>query len=667
MPKLCDVISEKDKEKIALAIRVLQLAPYDEPMTLALRVYSIAFSQNFKLKGTPAEILKLAKSPDGSPASDELSAMLLRIGKEDSPLAARELLIGDAVVYGDLEDAEVLVYDGECLVSFSEKPGQGRSLRDALDDVNSKEVFIHLRPMQSVDYVEVEKSFVKEDEISDAAKALCQTAEAYLLRGYRCQYDDTRFTKVGGGEYRWQIGKREAEDYTADRYGYVNCAAFTYEVYRTALGMDLGALYTTFNLMRHYSKNGFVENEPMYPFYYELTNNETEAEKAKIAKALMSTLRVGDLVVYRRHNESGHVMMYVGENILVHSTGGNYNYAEARETHEPTIRYMHLAESFFDEKCIRYVFSDSIAKIGIVRPLAIYDGQIPENTRNRVKNMRGITAEKLSSVKGSHKVAVGSIVEYTFRLYNFSSDKKCVDIRDRLPLGVEYVGGADSFVGGEVCYDVELLPCQYYECSYRVKVVADEGSVISGSGAKICGVAHPCSDIAVGKCLTDSEKGNIARVAEDIIGKGALSGLSLVNSVYKSAGLDEWLNISGLDELEKDIFESEEFLIFNEDSNYRRFIPRGLHGGRILQTQNRYSAECKDCSDRVRLPRPFDLEIGDVIVANGTEGKKIYFYTGGVALVNITENESKTDSCSLVKRLEGLLAEKYFVILRYHA
>lgn len=666
MPKLCDVISKKDEERIALAISALQLAPYDEPLTLAMRVYYIAFSLTFKLQGTPAEILNLAKSPDDSPMSKELSAMLLHVGGS-APLSAEELSLGDVVIYGSSDSAEVLIYNGKALASFSENPGCQRPISDALSRVNSAEEFIHLRPMQAVDYIEVEKTFVAEDKLSEAATALCQTAEAYIMRGYRCQYDDTRFTKVGGGEYRWQIGKREPEDYTSDRYGYINCAAFTYELYRTALGMDLGALYTTFNLMGHYSKHGFVENEPMYPFYYKLTNKETKEEKDKIARVFMSTLRVGDLVVYRRHNESGHVMMYAGDNLLVHSTGGNYNYAEARETHEPTVRYMHLAESFFDEKCVRYVFSDTISKIGIVRPLAVYNGQIPQNTRNRVKNMRGITAEKLSSVKGSHKVAVGSTVEYTFRLYNFSAEKKCADIRDRLPVGVEYIGGADSFVGGEVSFDVQLMPHQYHECSYRVKVVAEEGSAVSDSYATICGVVHPCNGFTVGKRLTDSEKEKLVLASRKTIGDTDLFGLSLVNRIYDVAGIGAWLDAASVNALEDELFASEEFLIFKEESKCRKFIPRGLYGGRILQTQNRYSAECKDCTDRVRLVRPFDLEIGDVIITKGAEKNSVYFYTGAANLLDISEKESKTDSLSLVKRLEGLLAEKYFVVLRCHA
>ena len=128
---------------------------------------------------------------------------------------------------------------------------------------------------------------------------------------------------------------------------------------RTALGYDLGSLYTTFNLMGHYSKYGFCEGEPMYPYYYVPAHNESEDERARIEEEFMSSLTVGDLVVIRRNNGNGHVLMYVGGGRVIHSGGLSYNYKQSRETYEPTVKYMGLRSYLFSPKAKNYVFSET--------------------------------------------------------------------------------------------------------------------------------------------------------------------------------------------------------------------------------------------------------------------------------------------------------------------
>jgi hypothetical protein len=96
--------------------------------------------------------------------------------------------------------------------------------------------------------VMVSSSMIDPDSLNFNQKALYVTALNYLLRGERIQYDDSRLSSIGGAEYRWKKGVVSPESYTADEWGYTNCAAFCYDLYLYALGFDIGS-YTTSGLI----------------------------------------------------------------------------------------------------------------------------------------------------------------------------------------------------------------------------------------------------------------------------------------------------------------------------------------------------------------------------------------------------------------------------------
>lgn len=85
--------------------------------------------------------------------------------------------------------------------------------------------------------------------MTDLQKAVVLTAESFVTRGKRGQYDDTRLTASGAlAYYRWATGQRQPEDYTSQNMGYSNCAAFTHDLYLAALDLDI-QYYTTATLI----------------------------------------------------------------------------------------------------------------------------------------------------------------------------------------------------------------------------------------------------------------------------------------------------------------------------------------------------------------------------------------------------------------------------------
>ena len=77
-----------------------------------------------------------------------------------------------------------------------------------------------------------------------AQKAIVKTALAYLARGTRVQYADTRLNvnSITPVTYRWQTGARTSpEEYTSQYIGYVNCGAFVRDVFLSALDLRLAS------------------------------------------------------------------------------------------------------------------------------------------------------------------------------------------------------------------------------------------------------------------------------------------------------------------------------------------------------------------------------------------------------------------------------------------
>ena len=657
---VCGKIRKTDEERIKKAIKILKYSENIDALTLVKQIYVIAFSAVMKMSGSAADVLCRLYFGEESDEKKYLKKI------EIVDFLPSEMQIGDMLFYGNKDEAEVAFYDGKGFLLFRNGvDGYKEKLsEEVLIDFDSASLRAAFRPIS--DMILDDSGYTEISDASPAVIALLATAESYILRGYRCQYDDSRFTRVGGGEFRWQIGLKEAEDYTSERWGYVNCAAFTYELYRTALGLDLGSRYTTYELMRHYAENDFKYGEPVYPFCYKLTHVETEKEKESLKCELKRRLRIGDLIVYRRSNGNGHVIMYIGGGVVVHSTGLSYNYSESRETYEPTVRYMDLSDSLFNPASIRYLFSENIVSVGIVRPLDEFFGEIPQNTRYSVKNMRGVLAEKLSSVGAGQTVNTGDLITYTFKIYNTENNSVTLGISDEICEFEEYISGAGEFSQSKFTSQITVPRGEVVAISYTVKVIGKPGSVISGKGALIGGVKHNCPDIRVEKTLTKEEKVRIveaaSRAVRDLQG---ISELEAVNAIYGAAKLGIPFDCTDKESFERELLVGEEFYILREDGKYRSMIAPELYGGRNLQTQNLYCATSKICSGRVRLPRVSDLVAGDVIFARYMNEYRVYLYTGADRLLNLSSPSKDLDSLCVRERLERLIScYHYFAVLR---
>ena len=679
MALTCGILNEYDREKVAWAIKALDYTLTDK-IELAKVIYATAFSSSFSMNGSPADVLeKLFCDEDtdsGNAAAHTAEAtteesidlskisvapfcggraltdvLVRRLGKVGALPCEDDLIVGDLLLVqsdaNDADSAKIYVYNGKKLCELTKPRLTKFAVQDVLEACADCDRYALLRP--SLDLaIEVSSTPLAEAQ-NEAQNAVIETAKNYLLRGYRLQYDDTTSC---ANAYRWQIRERAPEDYTSEYWGYSNCAAFTIDCHKYSWGYET----------EDFSTRHMDEKNPYKAFRYDVTGNESDKEKEQVKRDFFAELRPADIINVRYSKKnSGHAMLHVGYGNIIHSGGQNYNYSEQypAETYENTIRIMR-AENLFNAGDRRYVFSE-LKSIEIIRPLDTYNGTIPENTKNRIKNLRGIVAEKLCSKKKYNCADRGEEIIFTFSIFNSNDESVSLDICDVVPNYTEYVGGAQKKDGDNLYWRVEVGADERVSISYTVKVKSDApyGEVICGKGAKIGGVSHTCPSIVIGKKLSDDEKKALLEAVRRYCGKG-LGGIECANAIYKDVlGAERVFEANSTEDITDAMFDTvgEKCRYkLKKDSLYARMLPTfNFYGGQSIAVNTFFADEA------ARMVRPEYLMAGDVILSVKSTGAKFYIFTGD-DIIEMASGESVGDKEAFTAHL--LATKKYFAVFR---
>ena len=507
--------------------------------------------------------------------------------------------------------------------------------------------------------------------MTDLQKAVVLTAESFVIRGARGQYDDTRLTASSDPVfYRWATGQMEPEDYTSQYTGYSNCAAFTRDLYLAALDLDI-QYYTTATMTSGCKK--VLARAPVSQGFANM--NETQLEQMK--QEFLDALQPGDLIVYRYADKnSGHAMCYVGNNMMIHCTGSNYNYTEQTEKYEANgcFRYDTI-DSFWDSTQRRYLF-DKLSYV-IIRPLDDFTGEIPQRTLDRMDAMRGIVAEKTASVTWAQTVNPGQEVTFTFSLQNLTGWEKTLTITDSVPKHTTYISGAQEQKEDTLSWTVTLPARETVSVSYTVEVDDAVQQVVSSSFVE--NVPVNCPAITVGKTLTAKEQESLAATVAKI-DRLAGGGMDLARTIYREAFGVDILPDATADDLMEGIFRHYSdavesaapydmwpsvWHILDEDNPYCNLVAPGLYGGRsVLEgtEENPLSKQAFMAVKRTRLVSEDQLIPGDVILTSDGENcfqTAAWLYTDG-QLLNL-QNGTMTPA---EPALSQLLCYKHFAVIR---
>ncbi len=692
---VANTLNKFDRKYMAEGIRTLLYSEAIDDLAVLRQMYQHAFSIAPDLIGKPKDILDLVFEQTNTDDGDYLREMTIptlyggidventfdsKFLGDRELIEYRDLIEGDVLFIEHNDDVKVYVYDGKALVLLDD----GCSIVDSddvIDSVTTANRYVALRPSINLTKTHFSGEMIITNDMTTEQKVILATVQSYLNRGFRLQYDDTRMNypykvSTDKGEYRWQIGQYEPEDYTSQKWGYTNCAAFTYDVYKTALGMDLGDKYTTEKLTKYYTDGGAV-GEPMYPYYYQPNTTANAEERASIQAQFMDILEVGDLIIVRRPNSTGHVLIYVGNNMAVNSSGGSCAYDDS-EVYESSIRYLNLDAYLFEETSTNYIFRADgyISKLCVVRPLDIYNGTIPENAYSRLDNI-DIFAEKLSSHPEGQTVNNGDDVAFYLSITNTGKTTKNVSITDVVPANtvLKFASHNATIEGSNMLWNISVSSGETVVVSYVVTATGANGSYIFGLDTKIGGVRYTCPKIYIKNTLTTQQQEAIKAIALSLLenNPNSLSRFDLISEIYKQIGLDDPFESVTESELRSSLFNHKtsglaygsNLFEINKSSDYYAMVVDTLYGGRNYFTSGEYTESQKINTNRSRLPRQHSLVVGDILIAKFTSSENCYLYIGGNMFLNISTATIVEDTFDVSTRLMRMIsARHYYCILR---
>lgn len=496
-------------------------------------------------------------------------------------------------------------------------------------------------------------------------EALLATAKAYYDRGKYLQYDDTRLVAgdvVEPPVYRWQRHVNSPEDCTRQHTGYTNCAAYCYDIYKEALGLDIVTWCTEM----------MIAAGDMMAFRYEVRGDETEEEKQTLEKAYRAALRPGDIIV-SRHNPAfvgggGHAMFYIGDNKILHSSapgGGNYDYAAREDKVEPlgSIAYMSVDELFDVNSQRRYFFRE--LNFAIIRPLIKYkDATVTEKTLKRLENMQDIFAEKRCSHITGQTAMAGEEITFTYYIKNNRETETCIVVEDLIPENTEYVSGGENVQNGKVSWSISVGAGESARFGYTVRVKDDvkSGDYVQTIG-KVGGVDIKCPRVYIADHLNDDDADAILKACKNLDGEEC-DGLSLAEKVYSAAGLEA--KVQDLLSVIKTAFRSHKatdthFELNTENPDFNMFVPT-MYGGRYVATSSAFG--------KVRTSGVFGYELmsGDVVIASEDaqcSDVRVFLYRGDGKALTVCDGKIQTlseEDCD--RMLMSLIAYYKFIIIR---
>ena len=601
-------------------------------------------------------------------------------GARATSVTIDQLVTGDAIFAEANGEIKVYVVDGQHLVHLG-KTEITRKIDPAtvLPGLPQADRYVVIRPSidLNITFSLNEGEYYNDADkegYTDKEKALIATAEAYLLRGDRFQYTDDQTSK---DTYRWEHASRQPEDCTVDQYGYSNCAAFVYDVHWATLGLKATGNSKTLNTTKNnaaYAKSKWdmetgTSSSKSVVFYAEpmlkddsgnYVSTLDDAGKAALKEKIVSVLRPGDIINIRRTTKSGHAMLYVGNGTIIHSSGSNYSEKNQTDTHEATARFR-MVEDLFDVE----VYSETsciynLESVSILRLQNHTTKDLPENTVNRVANMQGIIAEKVSSSAMGQTINCGDEVTFSFYIFNTTNEDKVIPIRDEVAQAATFVSATDggTCTDGVIAWDV-TVPADSRICvSYTVKANENLKNYVRMDGAKatIGGVAHKCFDAVVANTLTDEQQVTLVEAVNTVKAQDVSQLISpeIASLIYETAfgtanifgeqvktfaqlvdgdgepHVGVFLKTSGSTLSVSDVNKSPASLM----------IAPGLIGGYNLSGNNTNSPFYRylnlvDAPLRSRYFWEKDLIVGDLFMMKSATEERLYIYTGNNTFVSL--------------------------------
>lgn len=439
-------------------------------------------------------------------------------------------------------------------------------------------------------------------------------AYSYFNQGVQLQYDQ-------GTGRRLVIANPEAA--TADHYLYFDCSSWVNSVYYEAFGIFVTPQTTatnasTYNYIEYARINRSTSSEVLY--YIENANVTNVDDQKALLTTIWNNLEPGDLVVYRRNNDSaGHVMLYVGDDMFLHSTGSDYDYTNQRERMEANGTVLKLAarDVLGNTASSRYMFASNVTRFAVLRPLNRGNITFTPSSVSRF-NLPGIDIEKSSSITNYGSVGLGEEITYNIRLKNFGvAALQNFSVTDLVPTMTSYVvGSGDGDINDdEIIYWISQLDVnETITFDYTVTVDDDRnniGEMIESKHTKVENIpSNHIYHIIIAYNADDIEQ-LVSAIDAHLPRTDFSQSIDLIKSIYDqfATSMSTTNPVASFTTLTA---------MYNSD-----LVVPMLHGGTMYNQSQSFNREL-----RVRLLFESHLQAGDMLfVFNGSTFRP-YIYTG---------------------------------------
>ena len=464
------------------------------------------------------------------------------------------------------------------------------------------------------------------------------------------------------------------EDATAFNQLYLDCSSYVNVVYNYAFGKKLSTNPKTATFTDYCSSN---VGSPEVLFFVNTANYKTKAAQAQLLAEIRSQLQLGDLIVYRHGKSSassGHIMMYIGNNKLLHSAGSSMtasaggnpnNFYEKVSSAEKTGTVMELsAEALFNPAngSNRYLFGssaeDTVYTFGVFRPIGNRVGfdQVTASALCRYAYQR-LELEKTCSVNSVQSVQKGDTITYTVNIKNAGTQAyKGVYVKESLPAGTQFVSASDGYhKQGNVLYFTlpQIDGGKSFKVTYTVKITADKGTEIVDDGTYV-------NDIKLNTVYHTVEstynRAEFAAKLKATIGKKFDLRKNFLSAVYSDSAVTFLTaNCAKVADVIGDVYTSGKL---NSASKIAPYMVRGMFGG--LNVGKNYSQN----DVRARVVQSAKLQCGDIIVAdttyseNGESIRRQYYFVDENTIVTYKDKHVVV-ACGTKEEVDKFLVTLY--------
>lgn len=511
------------------------------------------------------------------------------------------------------------------------------------------------------DYISADPAYA--DEVyPENFDYLMATLIAYDERMQWLQYDQLALDRTNQRSIYRRTTEASPEDATPQDTLYVDCSSWLYCAFLDAFNYEFPNGADRVNKM--------INCKDIMPYYwYGMESDEPEDEAIEI---LEDTLQPGDLIVYTDFEDIGHVIIYIGNGMIMHcsgeqSTGGgsDYNTSRKADSYELTGGIQTDTLSYFTTVgSARYMYGNK-NHVAILRPLASEGITPSENAKARLAGLVGIVAYKGTTAPQGVTATAGSDVTFDFVVKNNNPGKKTVTITDTLPSGLTYKSGDGTFENGVFTASMTLAAGEEKTLSYTVTVDATitNGTVIENDNAYINGVHLNATDVLVNNTLTTEQQNNIMANLE-ALAEGKKDTNALAAALY-SEKFNYTLPFTSANEAMTKTFmipDGKEYCKLVEASDVKAIIAGNLFGG----MSDTISAN--DPCTRNKGPLTCHLVAGDLVVVNPDKNFnkcEIYIYAGDNVFVTCKNGKlTKIVQSSSVAFMESTLGYFSYAVLR---